>query len=707
MINKGDKITKQSLLSLLTSRYDVLIGDIVNFIPLGFNELYTITAEKIFNKRPKVIQNTYSTRSGSILDINGGDVSQSNIGAAYLGSPYTLELGEALGLSTYANSALGLSAEPFIKSEPLLAYNPTTDLIGGGVPFHGNSPFIWRGFMAFSNSIEDTNVRTQVSSDGTTFNLKAKSISVMVRAQSTADFTIGTDSMSAFTDRTNLELKHLQGVNLNATSADIVSGSGAGDYLVWLIYNATTLDSKLIMVKWDADYTMVNGILNKPYSAYFTDYAGYRYTRPIAVTYYNGTNFITSTQEAWGEAATTVNAEPTYGKLYQQVSSPNPIIRENTSSNDRRIIPSNYYIDTKNNSIIGKTVYSGLIRHIPGASGNRITMQVQAGNYSTLGSYKLDIDQCELTDGSTSIWVKDLDLPTLTISAVNDLTFAEGGSHPNTAYIWLCADPTSVLDPTGGETNNLRLKLVYTKRPTWDSDWNHSDNFKRHGNVGLSEAIDPKYTHRCRIGWLNLSYLVSPGDDSAGGYIMRDGVYTLTNDLKGKTNTGLSSLYGLAGGWTIGTGATTGGTYSILTTGTGASTVPLHFLPYYGSMGTSLACTELKIGLAINSGISISMGTAPWVAISTTNNRYGFTSYSEGTLGTTPSVTGAYQDNCCLAYSAQTTSGYGIVNKYNIMSLPFSVDGSTKLMYSGTGLYNEGNSLRAIVMGFTLPIGAF
>jgi hypothetical protein len=715
-VNKGDKITKKSLTDMISQKYDSIISSIVNYIPLGFNDLYTITAQKIFNIRPKVVQNTYSTRTGSIVDVAGGDTSQSNIGAAYLGSPYTLELGEALGLATYSNSGLGSSEQPFIKAEPLLAYEPVTDLIGGGVPFHGNTPFMWRGYMAFSNFFEDTNIRTIVSSDGNTFTLTAKSISVMIRAQATTDFTMGTDSMNTYTDRSNLEMKTLSSVNINATSASLVEGTGAGDYLIWLIYNPTTLDKLLIGVKWTSDLTTINGIVNIPYSDYFTDYAGYTYTRPIAVVYWDGTDFITTKQQAWGELATTTNAEPIYGKQYQQVSSPDPIIRENTSTDDRRMIPSYHYMDQKNNTIIGKTVYSGLVRHIPGAGGNRIKMQIQSGDYSGAGAVKIDINQCELTDGSTSIWVKDLDIPPLNVTsttAATDLVHLNGESQTGYAgYLWLCADTRSMLDPTGSETNNLRLKLFLSNSPTWNPDWDSStilDNAKRYGNSGVGSNYS-KYTHRCRIGWLRIYYFGAYNDQS-GGYRMHNGVYTIDSDLLGRTYNGLTSLNSFTGGWTIGTGYTTGGAYTLISTGT---SIPIWAtLPYFGSLGTSLACTEMRIGLYLNSGTAISMGTAPWVAVTTSIDRHDNYRKGSGTEGTRPSTDGYRSDVCCLGYeygNAGAVGGLAQTLGYGIYTLPIDVDGQTRLYYAGTGGEGAvigGNTRRAVVQGFTLPIGNF
>lgn len=712
-IEKGDKITKQSLIKAISTKYDSLISSVINYIPLGFNELYTITAEKVFKIRPKVIQNTYSTRTGSITDVEGGDESQSNIGAAYLGAPYTLELGEALGLSTYANSALGNIEQPFIKSEPLLAYEPITDLIGGGVPFHGNTPFIWRGFLAYSNYFEDTNIRTSVSSDGTTFNLKAKVISLMVRAQSTADFTMGTDAMTTYSDRTNLEMKHLRDINLDATSADIVVDNGAGDYLVWLIYNPSTDTQALIAVNWTSDLTTINGIVNIPYATYFSDYAGYTYTRPVTVVYYDGSKFITTKQQAWGELASTDNADPVYGKQYQQVSSPDPIIRENTTSDDRRLIPSHYYIDQKNNTIIGKTVYSGLVRHIPGAGGNKVKMQLQSGDYTGQGELKVDIGQIELTDGTTSVWVKDLDIPKITFddgnSYIDDDTISSfTSSHVRSrGYLWLCADIRSILDPEYSN-NNLRLKLFTSQSPTWDPDWDSSiitDANKRYGNLGV-QSIYSTYTHRCRLGWVNIRRDTVLGDSPAG-FRMNNGVYTFDTDILNRTILGLGSTNSYNGGYTLGTTVTAQGTFSEILMENVSSTNTVSFLPFYGSGGTSAACTNIKITLTFQRD-GMSTGTAPYIAITTDNSLGSHINTLEGTMGTKANtdITSSFQNSVCLAYSNYNTANDGVFADalaFGIYDLPFNVDGRTKLYFAGTGW----DSGRAIVNGYTLPIGNF
>jgi hypothetical protein len=355
-------------------------------------------------------------------------------------------------------------------------------------------------------------------------------------------------------------------------------------------------------------------------------------------------------------------------------------------------------------------------------------MQLQSYNSIGQSSLKLDIGQCELTDGTTSIWVKDLDLPEINLTITETLkslgTMGDGYNYKGNllgakGYLWLCADPANVLQPSQG-TDNLRLKLFLSQSPTWNQDWKTSAPI-RYGNPGVTEwdssvvNVGPTslgtsyntYTHRCRIGYIN-HYYSSGVAESSYGYVMNNGVYTMSENFLPKTSQGNTNVPSILMGQAsalLGTGVTTNGVYTRIQT-TNNINLSSNFmnLPYFGSQGTSLACTKVTIGLRYDSGGTAEVGTS-WVAVTSYDHANSY--HGAGTVGTKPSPLG-YGEPAILGLERVTTNkGSCLKTKTSFFDIPIKVDGINYLCYAGTGGDNTIHTRAAWVSGFYLPIGNF
>jgi len=675
MFKKGQDINPKELETLIHTKFKDLISLISKYIPLGFNETFSITGYKTFLTRPKVTNPTYST-------VSKGDTIQPAIGAAFLGTPYTLELGQNLGLANYQTFNFGSKDEPFFRANNNFLYNPNSDLVGG-VPIKGNSPLLFNGFVGFNNFFEDSNIRTYSNEDGTELTIKAKRISLMIRPQNLNDFTVTNDSIKNYTDRFNMELKSFNDINItmnvNTPFAPTVSNgyypaNTTGDQAIWLVFDPSKSSVEAIRVPWNFDYVKVLGVINNPYNqggnSFLADYPSYKYVRCVACVHVNdySNTFDVSRTLAWGETATGSNGNYGYTELYQQDSSPDTTIRLTTQTNDRRIKPAFYYLDQKNDVLINKTFYNGITRNLPGAGASKVFVQwKQEDGFARDLSIK--VGSCELTNGTQSIWLKDISFPSLRLETTANLEYDGGGaSFPssNTGfYIWLTANPKSILDTSVyAGNNNLRIKLVASQSATWDAS---------NGNSGVSpiwKLPNAQYAYRARIAWV-------PDLGNNWGYTMINGKYTF--------NQFPTYISWNQNGDVIGTGNTTGGTYTALNL-TNVN------IPRCSIGGTRFEASQLGVRLVIDD--TTANTTSEYVALTTTTLN---SVASFGTLGKPSSFLNERQ------MKITKTSGTSIkYSNFNDTILPIMP--TDTVYYAGTNL--QGTS-GAYVNSFYLPIGSF
>lgn len=611
MINKGNPINPKELLDIVSSKFNTILTNIVNFIPLGFNELYTVTGTKSFSIRPKVSNPVYSARSGSVQFEYLADTSQPNIGVAYYGTPWTQELATNFGVTNNFDYNLGSKREPFPKYTNKLSINPATDIVGG-VPFRGNSPFINNGFIGMSNGFEDQNLRLYVDTSGTTLTFKAAQVSVLSRG---TNYDIGT-AVGGFVyvgdseiQRFNLEMKTLKDIDLSTTSVGHIPDITGyeGDLVLWLVRNELYDTTELKLTTIDDLYKLDSyPIIDHP-ALQSEDYV-----RPLYIIRHEaftndlmGTDYFfnLSNVYAWGESASdNTNGDTKFTKLYQQSSGADTTLQIQTIEEDRRAIPAWYYLDNDNSFIVEKTNYSGLIRHIPGAGASKVKIKRESYPISSTVEdndnvpVTIEIGSIELTNGVTSIWVKDLNITTTNGGLYSALSFETSTSRG--LYLWLLADPLSIAVSNIGSSysptyRNLRMILIASGSPTWDAI---------DGNFGMSAfaAAYPEYTHRCRIGYLPPSAITGITTGTSEPFVAYDGDYYFPNLNYYSTITNQHNC--------IGTGVTDG--LNLF------HTDALRSLPQYGISvsGTRGTCSAAKEILTMN---VMSSGTAVGTTLAT------------------------------------------------------------------------------------------
>lgn len=610
-IKKGNPINPKELEGIIIDKLESINTAVRNLIPIGFNELYNIVASKIFNIRPKVDNPIYSTRSGSNLNAIEADTTQPNIGASFLGTPWTQELAQNFGVTTYANINRGSLTEPYLKIAPKAPYNPTSDLFGG-VPLRGNSPLIHRGFVGLSNWFDDRNIRLYVDETGGTLSIKANQLSLF------SPYSESIDEADEYIYKEGFRLTQpISNIDLQVNC----SGLAEGDYLVYAEGTGAYEDISLSPGDLNIGFKAVDN-LQTDYSVRWTgNYTGtpmfgssigtgLRYERPLGVIYSNGTNVEVSQVTAWEETiSTAVNADPVYTKQYQQCTSTDTTVTLNTVNNDRRIIPAYYYFNLDNDNLVNTVTYNGIIRDIPGAGGNQIS--IEASEWSaTSPSIEGYITQCELTNGlGDSLWVKNYPITSEEVIYTN----GDAGDpyQGRGLYLWLVArvrdSRTAGTNEGDIQGNSIQLGVWLHSSPAWDVIENNSGVSRSTSSV-LWWARDSVY--RCRIGWIST--------DTSNAKIpvsIVDGHHTFktVNRLSAITNAPLEHL-------TIGTSSTT--STSATPNYTAVSLNQCKVLPVWNNNGlgatttsTSVTCTEIDLELWNVSGTR-STGTS-WVSVVT------------------------------------------------------------------------------------------
>ncbi len=604
-INKGEPINPKKLENIIIEKFDSIFTSLTGLIPIGFNSLYNITAAKTFNLRPKVINPIYSTRSGSDVNAINADTTQPNIGAAFLGTPWTLTLGYSFGLGSYANINKGLTSEPYAKISPKVPFNPATDLYGG-VPLRGNAPLLFRGYVGLSNWFEDANIRASIDQSGGTLSIKAKQLSMFYPYRES-------DSQDDYA-----ETAYKQGIALSKPISDInllvdSTGLTEGDYLVYITGtgstdNITFTQSDLAVRFKDAtDLSTDYGITWSGEEAGSANLSYHRYERPLFLVHSNGTGIESSNVTAWEEVVgTNTNADPKYTKQYQQCTSTDTSTTLQTLDNDRRMIPAYHYFNNNSNQLIDTVCYNGIAKDILGAGGNKVIINapVWASNDPQMDIY---VDQCELTNGTSSLWVKNLSL------GADDIFYSNGSPldpyQKRGLYIWLLAKVKDAKYAASGtnisnvEGYSLDYKIALHSSPTWNPD-SIGNNSGSHQQTGFWYTTEDPY--RCRIGWIP----TDPNNTAITTKIV-DGHHTFpsVNRFTGGANNALPNL-------SVGTGTTTAGLFEPVSLNTCKT------LPIWGNNGlaaittsTAVACTSIDLELYNVSGTSTT-GTN-WVGVTT------------------------------------------------------------------------------------------
>jgi hypothetical protein len=681
MINKGDPINPKNLSDLVVSKFTTLLQNITGYIPLGFNDLYSLTGTKSFAIRPKVENPIYSTRTGSVLYDYLADKNQPDIGASFLGTPWNQVMFDNFSGSINFDFNLGSKDEPFVKHTSKLQLNPASDL-RGGVPFRGNYPFLFNGFLGLSNSFEDKSIRLEIDTTGTSATVKAKQISLLNRAH---DYSYENDSIPEESDRYNLETKTFKDINITFGTGGLAPNT---DYIIALNYSSTS-GSSIGIGTFSGQWTKTD---KYPVISNEDIYSNkYRYTRPLFLIHTDSqSRFSVSNVDAWGEVETTLNSDKLYGKTYQQASSSNTTESIATSEVDRRVIPAWYYLDNDNNFIVSKTNYSGLIRHIPGAGASKVVIK-----RDTYGATLSEIDDqnipvtikvgsCEVTNGTNSIWLKDINV-VMSQNTIKCNIAPYGASNSRGLYVWLVADPKSIGDNSRNTDTNLKVHLVFSPFPVWQNGLN--------GNLGVANALTQVGTssagtsknlsnleYRCRIGYIP-PFKYSPFTaGTSEPFVSYDGDYYFPNLNYYST---IANQYNV-----LGTGVTPAGAWTPIA---GTS---VYSIPQYGIVGTSntdnhgtsYTCKTLNLDFINSSGTK--------VATDGTKSQYvGVT----GNLITSQDI-----------YSKLDIYNYNGKKTTLVQNITIPVYSNDTLSYSGTGAdggtYWTGRYKSAWIRGFTLPI---
>lgn len=564
---KGKPLDPLELESDIFLLLRLLRDKIKSLIPIGGGIVFTFLNNKIFNLRPQVLNSTYSS-------ITKGNTKQTEIFTQWLGTPLTLDLLDQLKvLKKYDVSLVNNAGKSFsqfysydgisneYKKEDVFPLNPTSDKVFDSLPMKGNSPFIFEGFLGFSNFVQDTNIRVFPDNSGTKLYVKGKKITVYIPAQNSTDFIISNDSIIGEPDRKELECLHLDSIDFTINSNTLFNSSSltpglypalssGKDFGVWLVYNNFTKEKSIILTDWTNSYTTLNGVVKFPHPTWLSgSTANFKYFRCLACVFINSDGLFESSKNlAWGENATTTNGDPSYTELFQQNAEANFTIKNSTSPLDRRPIPSFYYLYHKNPSVQSLVNYKGIIRNAPGSGGNSVEVLIDSPIQSSNPPCTIKINSLELTNTVESFWLSNL---TITLSNFNPAsnsgqtsmdtgTFNMGESY----YVWLVVDPTSILDTSDNTpNNNLKIKIVLSKSDTWR---NFSNAWK---------LANKNYTYRCRLCWIKSSAATS----EIAPFYMKDGTYYFFN-LPGASNVSAGVVYEYSDNATLinGTSTTSG-----------------------------------------------------------------------------------------------------------------------------------------------------
>lgn len=570
MVNfkNGDPIKAFELETWIEDLYSSLRATVKNLIPLGTSVAFTLSGLKSFIYRPSISEPVISYDSRSV-----GVTSQPLKPTNFLGIPWSVSLAENLNLipSVSSNIQFTGNTETYIK-EDVLPYNPLTDLKFNGNPFLGNSPFINNGYLGFSNFCQDTNIRLYPNESGSILTVKARRVSALNRVSSSTTFNISDDSLSGFDNRFSPEWYHINNLNttvsssLNLNTTSGVSGfypslsTSSGydkDYGVWLICNPYNSTSLIALTLWDANYPVINNIVcnlrtSGTYIVNESSISGnYPYIRCLGCVYLNSNGkFETSNKTGWGEfISSSVNSSFEYTELFQQDSELNTTVRNSTQADDRRIVPSYYYMEQNNTTLKNYITYNGVVRDASDTGPSQVSLKY-TGNIDSPNSLVLSLNSCELSNGTNSFWVSNLstglnfwrDVETDLNSTINNRVKDAINTTSSTGwYFWLAANPLSILEqnslaknPTTStiQTNNLRLKLFVSSSSSWS---NIGGNYKSNLLSG--------YDYRCRLGWIRARMITSSSFLSFDNFLIRDGFTTTTVDYG--TNT-ISTSVGLS-----------------------------------------------------------------------------------------------------------------------------------------------------------------
>jgi hypothetical protein len=569
----GDPIKAFELEAWVEDLYSSLRATVKNLIPLGTSVAFTLSGLKSFIYRPSISEPIISYDSRST-----GNTSQPVKPTNFLGVPWSVSLAESLNLipSVSSNIQFTGNTSTYVK-EDVLPHNPLTDLKFNGNPFLGNSPFLSNGYLGFSNFCQDTNIRLYPSESGSILTVKARRVSALNRASSSTTFNISNDSLSGYSNRFNPEWYHLNNLNttvsstLNLNTSSGVSGfypnfsTSSGyckDYGVWLICNPYNSTSLIALTLWDANYPVINNIVCnlRTSGTYIVNESSissnYPYIRCLGCVYLDSNGkFKTSNKTGWGEfISSSLNSSFEYTELFQQDSEVNNSVRNTTQADDRRIVPSYYYMEQDNPTLKNYISYNGVVRDIPDTGTSQVTLRF-SGNINTPNSLTLNINSCELSNGTNSFWLSNLssefnfwsEIETDRNSTNNYVKNASSRTESTGWYFWLAANPLSILEqnalaknPTSStiQKNNLRMKLFMSSSSTWDSVG------------GLYKGTNLSgYDYRCRLGWVRNRPMTS-GSLVFDNFIIRDGLTQMYMDTgfnhTGSTNRSVIPNYTLS-----------------------------------------------------------------------------------------------------------------------------------------------------------------
>lgn len=551
-----------SLLRLLRDK-------IKSLIPIGGGIVFTFLNNKIFNLRPQVFNSTYSS-------ITKNNNKQTEKLVQWLGSPLTLDLLDQLEVVKKYDESLESSAgEDFsqfysfdgssseYKKEDVLPLNPNSDKVFDSMPMKGNSPFIFNGYLGFSNFVQDTNIRIYPNENGTELKVKGKRITAFIPAQSSTDFIVTNDTVIGEPDRKELEAIHLDNINISVTSNTVFNETAptsghfpalnlGKDVGVWLVHDNFANKTSVILTDWSNPYITLNGVVRYPHPTWLSGItSNYKYFRCLGCVFVNSDGLFESSKSlAWGEKATNLNGSPEFTELFQQNSEANFTTKNSTNPDDRRIIPSFYYLYQKNPSVQSLVNYKGLIRKAPGAGANLAEVLIDSPVQNSNPSCTFKLNSVELTNGSESFWLSNFNLSLASLNPITNLgqtsmdtgTFIFGENY----YLWIVADPKSIIDlSNNAPDNNLKIKFLLSKSDSWR---NVANGWK---------GANPRYTLRCRLGWIR----TSAANSEVIPFYMKDGNYSYFN-LPGASNSGAGSVYEFSDNATLisGTNTTSGWT---------------------------------------------------------------------------------------------------------------------------------------------------
>lgn len=637
-----------------------LRGKVKDLIPLGGGIVFKLLNNKIFNLRPQVLNSTYSS-------ITKNNTKETEIPVQWLGTPLTLSLLEQLKVAHKYDETLepnaGKDFSQFYsysetsneyKVEDVFPLNPSSDRVFDSMPMKGNSPFIFNGYFGFSNFVQDSNIRLYTNETGSSLSVKAKRVSLLLPSQTTTGNIVQNDSLIGEPDRKEIDAIHLDDINISITNNTLFDESASipghfpilnkgKDLGVWLVHDNTTNKTSAILTDWTNDYVTLNGVVKYPHPTWLSGAtANYIYFRCIGCVFVDSDGYFqTSKTLAWGEIATTLNGDPAYTETYQQNPEANFTFKNSTSPDDRRIIPSFYYLYQKNPSLQSLVNYKGLIRSAPGAGASDIEISLDSPVQNSNPACFIKANSLELTNGNESFWLSNLNIsiPSFNPSTNSNQTFIDTGTftYGESYYVWLVADPYCLLDPSNNAPkNNLKIKILLSKSDTWkniNSTW---------------KTNNPRYVLRNRICWIK----TIAATNEVQPFYMKDGTYYYLN-LPGASNVSAGAVYEFSDNATLINGTSSQTTWQELT--------PTNLLP------TDITNSYI-LAKSISGRLAIVTGSA-----STVENYLGISCPDYGaTINTTPDWANPYSfaangmPSTLQSYKSGTSMKTSIQNKYEL-----------------------------------------